>query len=156
MSPPAAIRQLLLDAPSSTWVLVLTTASSRVFSANFPLDCRDNFQVALALMSLLLTTCQIRLPLQAAAHRRLRCRQVLLAPAFRRRYVHRILHFHHRRGLRMLLPWKRLQPAQQPQKTDSGQKIRTIELDGKTVKLQIVRSFSQPPFRRREGCKKEK
>lgn len=98
---------------------------------------QESYGTDLTIMNDFIDMNQIRLPLQAAPHRRLRCRKVLLAPAIRRRHLHRVLYFHNRCRLRTL--WSSPHPRLTP--LTLWQKIRTIELDGKTVKLQIV---SQP------------
>lgn len=57
---------------------------------------QESYETGLATMNTFIDVGQIRLPLQAAPYRRLRCWKVLLAPAIRRRHLHRVLYFHNR------------------------------------------------------------
>lgn len=59
----------------------------------------------------------------------------MLAAPIRGRHIHRELHLDHRRRLRTSSACA----ARSVRWANMCQKIRTIELDGKTVKLQIVR-----------------
>ena len=85
-----------------------------------------------------------RLPVQAAPYWRFRRRKVLPSAEIRRRHIHWVVHLHHRSRLCKYF----VRSCTSVQFTVSFylfltfllilQKIRTVELDGKTIKLQIV------------------